>query len=248
MSHFKEYSKYYNLLYKDKDYKTETDYIDKLLKRYTLNSNYLLDIGCGTGKHAALMSDKGYKVYGIDLSETMLSEANDSFGKKISFSKGDIRDFKLDKSFDVITSLFHVMSYQTKNDDLYNSFDSVYNHLNENGYFIFDCWYGPGVLNDHPKVKVKRMSNDDVDVVRIAEPLFHPNESIVDVNFDITIKKKSDQSSINLTELHPMRYLFKNEIEMLCDIYKFKFIDYFAWLTFEKPSEKDWYVVFVLQK
>jgi SAM-dependent methyltransferase len=248
MGHFKEYSKYYDLLYKDKNYKKEADYVDHLIRKYDVNSKTLLDIGCGTGKHANLMAEKGYRVNGIDLSENMLSEAMASFGDKLLLSKGDIRNFKLDKSFDIITSLFHVISYQTRNSDLYNSFQSVYNHLNDGGYFIFDCWYGPGVLSDHPKVKVKRMSDDELDIIRIAEPVFYPNECVVDVNFDITIKEKVRQTSIHLTELHPMRYLFKNEIEMLCDKYKFKFIDYFAWLTFEKPTSKDWYAVFILKK
>lgn len=248
MGHFKEYSKYYNLLYKDKDYLTEVNYIDKLIHNYTSTAGTLLDIGCGTGKHISLMHDKGYKTYGIDLSEDMLAEANRAYGKDTEFSKGDIRNFRLNQKFDIITSLFHVMSYQTTNADLDDSFNSVYQHLNKGGYFIFDCWYGPGVLNDHPKVRVKRMQDDQIEVVRIAEPDFHQNECVIDVNFDITIKNKSNNAIVNFTEQHPMRYLFKNEIEMLCNKYRFKLIDYFAWLTFEKPSEKDWYVVFILQK
>jgi len=248
MSHFKEYAKYYNLLYKDKDYNTEVTYIDTLIRKYAPNAKTLLDIGCGTGKHASLMVDRGYETSGVDLSDTMLAQANDSFGEKATFCKGDIRDFKLDKNFDIITSLFHVVSYQTKNIDLYNSFNSVYNHLNAGGYFIFDCWYGPGVLHDHPKVRVKRMHDDQIDVVRIAEPVFDQNECIIDVNFDITIKDKINQSVINLTETHPMRYLFKNEIQFLCDKYNLTLVDYFGWLSFEKPTENDWYAVFILKK
>lgn len=248
MSHFNEYSRYYDLLYKDKDYKTEVDYIDKLIRNYASTAKSLLDIGCGTGKHANLMHDKGYQTKGIDLSESMLNEAQRTYGHKISFSQGDIRDFKLDQKFDVITSLFHVMSYQTLNEDLYKSLNAVYNHLNEGGYFIFDCWYGPGVLNDPPKVRIKRMHNDQIDVVRIAEPVMHHNECVIDVNFEINIKDKQRDSQTTLTEVHPMRYLFKNEIEMLCDKFSFQLIDYFGWQTFNKPAKDDWYAVFILKK
>ena len=70
------YSQYYDLLYSDKDYIGEVDYIDNLIKLHNKNVKTLLDMGCGTGKHAELFYEKGYKVHGIDLSEDMLKIAN----------------------------------------------------------------------------------------------------------------------------------------------------------------------------
>ena len=34
MSNFQEYANYYNLLYQDKDYQSEVDYIERLIKKY----------------------------------------------------------------------------------------------------------------------------------------------------------------------------------------------------------------------
>src|SRR5260221_2487885 len=109
---FLNYSKYYDLLYKDKDYAIEVDYIDRLIKKFHPHAIHLLDVGCGTGRHANLLADRNYFVHGIDLSEQMLEIANNSKRSNPIFSKGDIRNFQLTKKFDVITSLFHVMSYQ----------------------------------------------------------------------------------------------------------------------------------------
>ena len=61
MTHFKEYSHYYDLLYKDKDYQKEVSYISDLIRKLGKENCELLDIGCGTGKHANLLVDKGYK-------------------------------------------------------------------------------------------------------------------------------------------------------------------------------------------
>ena len=58
---FDSYSMYYNLLYKDKDYAAEADYIAHLLG----NAKTVFEMGCGTGKHAKLLTSKGYKMFGI---------------------------------------------------------------------------------------------------------------------------------------------------------------------------------------
>ena len=51
MSIFDNYSQYYNLIYKDKDYETEVDYTHRLLTRFN-SGKKLLELGCGTGIHA----------------------------------------------------------------------------------------------------------------------------------------------------------------------------------------------------
>lgn len=248
MNNFKEYSKYYDLLYKDKDYVSEVTYILDILKILDKPECSILDIGCGTGKHAGLLADKGYKVCGVDVSETMLESALRNFGDKVNFSKGDIRYLSLNKTFEVITSLFHVMSYQIRNEDLEASLMSVYNHLESGGYFIFDCWYGPGVMNDPPSVKIKRMNDENFEIIRIAEPEIHFNESVVDVNFQILINDLENNHLTELKEKHPMRFLFKNEIELLAKKFNFKLTGFYSWLTFNVPTEDDWYAVFILQK
>lgn len=248
MKHFKEYSKYYDLLYRDKDYNAEVAYIDEIIRKYKQGNASLLDIGCGTGKHASIFADKGYEVHGVDISETMINIAKENYGQKAMFSNQDMRFLDLNKKFDVITSLFHVMSYQTDNDSVRSCFKSVNSHLNNDGIFIFDCWYGPGVVNDLPSVRVKRMSDEQYDIVRIAEPVIHWNESVIDVNFDILIKEKRSSVLTQIQEKHPMRYFFKNEVALFAQEFGFKIVDFFAWLSFNEPTSKDWYVVFVLKK
>ena len=114
------YSQYYDLFYSDKDYHGEAEYIDSLIKNSSKNTKAILDMGCGTGKHASLLCDKGYSVHGIDLSEDMLKIAetrrNDR-EEQLSFSHSNIQELDL-KKFDVVVSLFHVMSYQNSNEEL----------------------------------------------------------------------------------------------------------------------------------
>ena len=115
------YSKYYDLLYTDKDYDGEVEYVHNLITENSNDSQTILDMGCGTGIHADLLTNKGYKVHGIDLSEDMLKIANQKIeGRegRLKFTHSNIQDLSLNKKFDVVVSLFHVMSYQNSNIEL----------------------------------------------------------------------------------------------------------------------------------
>lgn len=248
MGHFKEYSAYYDLLYKDKDYAGEVEYIDKLIRRYNKSNCSLLDIGCGTGKHANLLFNKGYKVSGLDMSETMIEVAQRSYGNRISFTIGDLRNINLESSFDIVTSLFHVMSYQITNEDVNNAMRSVHSHLKKGGYFIFDCWHGPGIMNDPPVVRTKKIENSDFELIRISEPVPRYNESVIEVNFNTIIRNLKSNDCKKIFESHKMRFFFKNEIELFSEIHGFRLMGYYSWLTFRKPKGKEWYSVFVLKK
>lgn len=85
MSIFEEYAYYYDLLYKDKDYIKEAKYIDKLLKEENENINYILNLGCGTGNHDTELHKLGYSIHGIDMSESMIAEANKKKTEKLTF-------------------------------------------------------------------------------------------------------------------------------------------------------------------
>jgi len=244
------YSQYYDLLYKDKDYIAEVDYIDNLIKSHSSKSMTILDLGCGTGRHDELLCDKGYTLHGVDISKEMLDiAANRRKGKedRLTFSQSDIAQLNLKKKFDVVTSLFHVMSYQNTNAILDKVFSGVKDHLNKDGLFIFDFWYGPAVLTDLPKTTIKRMENEHIKVTRIAESKMHAQLNTVDVRFNVFVTQKDDGESIEKKELHTMRYFFDTELEMLCDKYKFSIEKKYGWLSQIEPSFNTWNVVWLLK-
>lgn len=249
MTIFSSYADYYNLFYRDKDYQAEAEYIISLITQYKPSAGTILDLGCGTGRHDAILANKGYNVHGVDSSEAMLAEAYRLEGlNNLSFSKGDIRTIRLGKKFDIVVSLFHVMSYQTTNDDLLKAFQTMACHLDHNGLMIFDCWYGPGVLTIRPEIRVRRIENENWDITRIAEPILHPHENIVDVNYRVMVMRKDNNTVTEIREIHRMRYLFKPEIELLLQLSGFKLTTFQEFLTRENPSEKSWNVVFVALK
>lgn len=50
--------------------------VDFILEELDLPpGGHILDVGCGTGRHAVLLAQRGYQVTGVDLSSSMLDEA-----------------------------------------------------------------------------------------------------------------------------------------------------------------------------
>jgi SAM-dependent methyltransferase len=134
------------------------------------------------------------------------------------FTHSNIQDLALNQKFDVVISLFHVMSYQNTNQDLIKALQVAKSHLIDGGIFIFDFWYGPAVLTDLPTTRVKRLQNDSIKVIRLAEPILYPEESVVNVYYDIFINNQNTKESLEKKELHKMRYFFDTELDLICDL------------------------------
>jgi len=255
MSVFGDYARFYDLLYRDKDYEGEAGYVDSLLRRYAPGAGVLLELGCGTGIHAALLTKRGYRVHGIDVSGEMLDAAErrrallpENEASNLSFSESDIRCYRAEKSFDAVVSLFHVVSYQTSDDDLEGVFDTVSGNLDAGGIFVFDCWYGPAVLTGKPEVRIKRAEDERISVTRIAEPVIRPEKNVVDVNYHVFVRDKKSGVVEELRETHSMRYLFHPEVERLLSGAGMALIHSEEWMTGVSPSLDTWSVCFVGRK
>jgi len=252
---FSKTAQYYDLLYKEKDYARETQYIHELIQKFSPDSKNILEFGCGSGGHAIHFAELGYNIHGIDQSETMLEKAgkrilelSEGNRKNLKFSKGDICTIDLGQQFDLVVSLFHVMSYQTANNDLELAFKSAVKHLKPGGKFIFDCWYGPGVLTDLPQVRVKRFEDEKLQVTRIATPTLKLRENYVEVHFEVLAQEKATQTHEKFEETHNMRYLFEPEIEFLGKSVGFTLQESFEWLKLSFVNLKCWNACFVMSK
>ncbi|HXE95473.1 MAG TPA: class I SAM-dependent methyltransferase [Dongiaceae bacterium] len=247
MNVFGEYARYYDLLYRDKDYLSEVRYVTELLERYCPGGNNILELGCGTGMHANLLAERGFRVHGIDSSDQMLDSAvmrrsslAPDVAERLEFSHGDLRTVSLGQRFDIVLSLFHVMSYQQTTEDLMAAFSKASEHLLPNGFFVFDCWYGPAVLGNLPSVRVKRLEDEKTMVTRIAEPFMRVQENIVDVSYQVFVRDKSSDSVVEIHESHSMRYLFLPEIRTLFEAAGMRMIFAQEWLTGKEPGMDTW--------
>jgi SAM-dependent methyltransferase len=249
---FAGYSRYYDLLYRDKDYAGEAAYVANLIRHHNPFAREILEIGCGTGAHAAEWARMGFDVAGVDRSEGMLEAADarrsslvPDIAARLSFIEGDARTVRVGRRFDVVASLFHVMSYQTTNNDIAAAFTTAREHLRPGGVFIFDCWYGPAVLRQWPSVTRKNLSDDATIVERTAVPVVHANENVVDVNYTVVVTDRVTGDNETLHETHRMRYLFTPEIELALTDARMTLVDARAWMETSPPGFESWSACYV---
>ncbi len=122
----------------------ECDFIENEL-RFD-KSLKILDVGCGTGRHAIELTKRGYPVTGIDLSDSQLKRAREkaeNSGHSIEFLKLDARDLPFDQNFDVAIMLceggFPLMETDEMNFEILRN---VTKSLTAPGKFIFTTLNG----------------------------------------------------------------------------------------------------------
>ena len=253
---FGEYSRYYDLLYADKDYAAEAGFARAILEAHGCGAagRRLLDLGCGTGRHARRLAAGGDRVHGVDLSPGMIARARVELANeppevqaRTTFAEGDLRTYRAGETFDAVLSLFHVMSYQTAQEDLEGALATARAHLATGGVFLFDAWYGPGVLTDPPAVRVKRVAGPEHSVLRLSEPTLLPTLSCVDVAFTLFAFDRTGAVVDQTRETHRMRYWFHPEIDVAARRAGFEVLELGEWMTRRPPQASTWNAYWVLR-
>jgi SAM-dependent methyltransferase len=247
---FNAYAHYYDLFYADKEYKAEATYVNHLLGEHERAVNSVLELGCGTGRHAVHFAEAGMHVHGIDRNADMLVRARHgveglrpALRERVTFSMGDVRTVRVDRKFDAAVSLFHVMSYQTSEQDIDATLETAAAHVHPGGVFVFDFWHGPAVLTDRPCVRVKRVEDEHLSVTRIAEPVLHQEVDVVDVHFQVFVRDNASGAITEFREKHPMRYYFLPYLRAKLAAHGFDRTAFRGWLGDHEPSLASWYAV-----
>ena len=127
----------------------------------------VLDMACGTGRHSIIFAERGMEVTAIDLSENLLSIANSSAEKlnhHIRFINADLRNFSLEKKFDIALNLFTSFGYFEEDEENFKIFEQAYFHLKKNGICVFDYLNSKYLANN-----LLEQSSEDLDGFRLIQ-------------------------------------------------------------------------------
>lgn len=109
----------------------------------------VLDLCCGMGRHSLALTDFGYKVTGVDLSEVLLAEAKrQDVQGKVAWLRGDMRKVPAAKRFDAVVNLFTSFGYFEKDGENAGVIREMNRLLKSGGSFIID-FLNPQYVKDH---------------------------------------------------------------------------------------------------
>jgi SAM-dependent methyltransferase len=162
---FRKTQRLYDAVYSWKDYRTEVDRLDRLIRERHPRARTLLDVACGTGKHLELLRG-GYEVEGVDLDPEMLAISRDRL-KDVPFHEGDMESFDIGKRFDVVTCLFSSIAYTRTAERLHRAVGAMARHLAPGGVLVVEPFFTPeafrgdevfGLYVDDPELKIARIN------------------------------------------------------------------------------------------
>jgi SAM-dependent methyltransferase len=100
----------------------------------------LVDLGCGTGEHSRWFAGRGFRVVGLDASESMIASAGEEpLPPGLQFIRGDMReaDRILTGRFGAALSLGNTIPFLTEEADLRRGLEAVFAILLPGGRFLF---------------------------------------------------------------------------------------------------------------
>lgn len=138
MNNYKTFAAFYDSLTENVDYKVRSEYISNFFSRYKPEGHNVLDLACGTGTIAYHLSNMGYNVTGIDLSEDMLVVAGQKCNGSVSFIKADISNFSLENKYDYCVCSLDSINHLKNLSQVKDCFNCVSDSLVNGGVFVFD--------------------------------------------------------------------------------------------------------------
>ena len=112
----------------------EVEFLEKYLD---LKPEYCgLDLCCGYGRHVVPLKEKGYNVYGYDLSRKLLGVINSSY-TGISI-QGDMRALPFREVFDFVLNMYTSMGYFEKEYENFQVLSEVHGLIKPGGKFVLE--------------------------------------------------------------------------------------------------------------
>jgi len=112
-------------------------YFDELWAADAAGVSSVLDLGCGSGLLAAELVTRGYRVVGVDASESMLAVARERLGSDVVLRRMTLPDLTFDGVFDAAVCTLDGFTYLSP-DDLRRTMIAVGATLRPGGWLVFD--------------------------------------------------------------------------------------------------------------
>ena len=246
-SYLDRHAELYDVFYADKPYAAEAAFVAELLGELGARApGRLLELACGTGRHAREFERLGYSVVATDYSKDMLACAKRrgaEAGSKVTFLEGNMRTLDLPgQTFDGAVCLFDSIGYLQTNEAILEALRSIRRHLRPGAPLVLEVWHAAAMLRSFDPVRVRRFRTSDGEVVRISETTLDAFRQLGHVSYEII--ETRDGATTRVRETQTNRYFLAQEMRGLLEQAGFEAVRWCAGFSHaDAIDERTWHIV-----
>jgi SAM-dependent methyltransferase len=205
---------HYDLVYADKPYDREAAFVAREIAREIGEGPWkLIDVACGTGRHALEFAALGHEVTGVDYSPDLLRLARANAGDRVRLLEQDMRRLDVDGGpFDAVTCLFDSIGYPQTNDGVLATLRGIRSLLAPGARMVAEFLHTPAMLRFSSPVGVKRWDlPGEGELLRISRTSLDEAHSLMHVDYEL-IELRGDGGWERHTERQENRFFGVEEM------------------------------------
>ena len=201
------HARHYDLIYADKPYAGEARFVHDLLGGAP---GRLLDVACGSGRHAREFAALGWQVTGVDYSPDLLERAREA---GIDVHEQDMRALDVPGApFDAVTCLFDSIGYPQDNDGVVAALAGMRRH---GGRVVVEFLHAPALLTHADPVRVRRWElPGGGELLRVSETEIDAPAMTMHVSYDV-VELRADGGYARERERQSNRFFAVEEMRAL---------------------------------
>ena len=217
-SYLGRHAELYDLFYAEKPYSEEARFVATQLDGLGVSrAASLLDLACGTGRHAIEFSALGYKVTGVDYSADMLRQASknvEAANAAMELHKQDMRTLSLGRKFSVVTCLFDSIGYVQTNGAVTEVLRNIHGHLADGGVAVIEFWHSAAMVKHFEPTRAREFAAEGKTVLRLSRTTLDIAKQLGHVRYSV-YELRHNGSYSTLEETQTNRFFSEPEMEQL---------------------------------